>query len=501
MSRALASVLLALVLAAAAPAAARDVVAPLGAAEPTPIGDNGTEYYDVGRKPLRLDVVGPGTLSGYTRMALAGPDAEAVAGTLTIAGVVEASLSIEFTFTPSSSSRWNDNRPGVPSGGRKFSVEVPPGAHRLELTASPAMLAVLYWDGPPLPGAEGDDEDEDGGDAGPSWRLLGNASLDVIYNSNILTASPDDVDAFESGSYPYKFGHETTDDLVVAGSLQLEARRDLVSLGETRFRGRVKRWTYTHNAIKTNTDFDFFLRQYFGRRQSLELYLHTAPEQYIRHLSDRPPYVDPDTPLVWEEFRFQRNIWNLTWRQRLSRSLSGMLIYERNYRYYNQPFMENDIEAWEVRWGLGWDISRTFSVDVGYSYEDGNGRAVDEVGETPATSDNSDPSYERDLYRAELQIRWRALRQVVERIDLTFLYMDYYYTTDRLLVDDPYHVGRRDMYTKWSFELRRRLSRSVTAVLATRRTERVVESPWEGDLATDKAFVQWLYWIDLTYRF
>ncbi|HPF70632.1 MAG TPA: hypothetical protein PLQ13_08195 [Candidatus Krumholzibacteria bacterium] len=489
---------LVLVLLAAGPSAARETVVPAGAVTATPIGDNGTLYYDVGQAPLVIDVVGPGALTGFARMALSGPDAAPAPGVLSVAGIAAEPLALDFTFAPSRSSAWSDDRPGVPSGGRRFSVDVPAGAHRLELTAAPDLLVALTWDGPPLPGAAAAGGAQG---AGPSWRLGGSASVEFIYNDNILAASPDDIDAFESGSYPWKFGHETTDDLVVATSLELEARRDLVSFGETRLRGRVKRWTYTHNAIKTNTDFDFFLRQYFGRDRSLELYLHTAPEQYIRHLSDRPPYVDPDTPLAWEEFRFQRNIWNLTWRQKISRSLAGQLIYERNYRYYNQPFMENDIEARELRWGLGWDISRIFSVDVGYSYEDGNGRGVDEVGETIATSDNSDPSYVRDLYRAEMQIRWPALRPAIDRIDLTFLYMDYYYTTDKTLVEDPYHVGRRDMFTKWSFEARRRISRSVTAAVATRRTERTVESPWEGDLATDKAYVQWLYWIDLTYRF
>ncbi|MBK8167004.1 MAG: hypothetical protein IPK64_13775 [bacterium] len=334
-----------------------------------------------------------------------------------------------------------------------------------------------------------------------SWQVRGTASCSFIYNDNILGASTDDIDAFESGSYPFKFAHQSTDDLVVAPGLDVEARRDIVALGQTRVRVRAKHWIYANNPIKTNTDLDFFLRQYIGKGQSLELYLHASPFQYIRHLSDRSPLVDPTAPLQWNSFRFQRNIWNLTWRQAVTPDLAATLVFERNFRYYNREFMENDIEAWEIRGSLAWTVSRVVSLSGDYSYEDGNGRGVDEVGESLADTDNSDPSYERDLYRLGVDLALPKLARYVDEIGLTFLFMDYYYTAQGSLVDDPYHVGRRDLNYKYTVELQRKLSRDITLRVATRRSSRTVESPWEGDLTTDKAFVQWQTWVDLAYRF
>jgi hypothetical protein len=255
------------------------------------------------------------------------------------------------------------------------------------------------------------------------------------------------------------------------------------------------------NHIKTNHDFHFYLRQYLGKNQSLEGYFHFAPEQYIGQLSDRSPQDDPDGDLQYPEFRFQRNVWNLTWRQRVNRQLNLKLLYEENYRYYNQEFMENDIEAWELRLQASYRFNRAVTLLVDYSYEDADGRALDEIGETPGTSDNSDPSYERDLYRAELMLRPSKLRRFIDRIDLTFLFMDYYYTTDRSLAEDPYHAGRRDTYYKATLEVQRKLSSTVDLSGSIRRTQRVVYSPWEGDITTDKDFIQWLYWINLNYRF
>ncbi len=79
--------------------------------------------------------------------------------------------------------------------------------------------------------------------------------------------------------------------------------------------------------------------------------------------------------------------------------------------------------------------------------------------------------------------------------------VDYYYTTSKSLAQDPYHAGRRDMFYKGTIEVRRKLAKPLTLKLATRRTERVVDSPWEGDITTDKDFTQWLYWFSLSYRF
>lgn len=333
------------------------------------------------------------------------------------------------------------------------------------------------------------------------WDLRPSAGLRFVYNDNILTASDDEIEDFELGLHPDYYAHESTDDLVISPMIQLEARRDLVSWGETRIRGRIRSWLYANNPIKNNHDFDFYLRQYFGRSKSLELYLHAAPEQYIRQLTDRTPLQDPADPIERKEFRFQRNIWHLNWRQRLTDDLDGSVVFERNYRYYNRPFLENDIEAWELRGSLSWDVNDWIALAGDYSFEDGNGRGIDMEGETIETSNDSDPSYERDLYRIEIQLDAPLLERWVDRVDFVALYMDYYYTTDKLLVEDPYHVGRRDEYTKFTIETQRRISRPLTAQAAVRRTERVTTSPWEGDLTTDKAFVQWQYWIDLTYRF
>lgn len=491
----------------------RVILGPASGAEWVPIGADLKPYLTVTNAGLEVPVTGPGKITGYARIALAEGIVPPVSGLLRLSGLPGAPTELPFDFRASSRATWADDRPGAPSGGRKFVLEVPDGQHVLKLSGNAAgatlIMVILYYEGPPqliagqgppvftAPATQKNAPAK--AKSAISWR--GNASIDFIYNDNVLTNSPEDNFDFENGLSPWKFVHQAIDDLVVAPNVDLEARAKPFAWGQTRFKVKIKRWMYTTNPIKTNTDFHFHLRQFLGKKQSLELYFHFAPEQYIGQLSDRSPLDDRDDPINWTDFRFQRNVWNATWRRTLNKKLSAKLIYEQNHRYYNQPFIENDINAWEVRGNLTWKQSRVLVWNFDYSYEDAQGRAVDEPGETRLTSDNSDPSYARDLYRIGLDIRHKALKKFIERISLSFLFMDYYYTTVRDLTEDPYHAGRRDLLYKGTVEVRRKLAQPLTAKVGVRRSERIVRSPWEGDITTDKDFTQWLFWTSLNYSF
>lgn len=484
---------------------------PLGSVQQVPIGKDAKIYLAVGSDVVLIPVTGPGKITGYARVPMPTDDPVTASGTLYLGGVPGIIDNIPFEFRASRRASWGDERPGAPSGGRKFTLEIPEGGFTLQLNSVVAggdpMLLILYYDGPPQPRMPGltpvipKQVSKKTKKEKPLFTFRGSASIDVIYNDNILSNSPGYNDDFIGGAYPWKFSNETTDDLVFAPGFDVETRAKLLSFGQSRFRFKFKRWMYAVNPIKTNTDFHFYARQYFGKTNSLEFYFHFAPEQYIRQLSDRAPGDDPDDSINWTEFRFQRNVWNITWRQKLHKKLSAKILYEENYRYYNQAFIENDINAWEIRGNIAWKMSKVLTWNLDYSYEDAMGRALDEPGETPETSNNSDASYKRDLYRIGLDIKHKSIKKLMDKISLSFLFMDYYYTTERPLSEDPYHAGRRDMVYKGTIAASRKLAKPLTLTLAVRRTERVVDSPWEGDITTDKDFTQWLYWFSLKYRF
>jgi len=475
-----------------------------GEAVTVPVGHPAKSYLLLGDEPLVIPLVGPGELTGYVRIHCADAEDAAKQGRLILLGLAGTPAVENLEFRPSSETAYADTRDGRPSAGRKLTWEIPAGEHELELRAQGAggspMFAILYYEGPPqpLPPAAPIVTAPRAQRRDP-LDVRASVGLQIIYDSNILNNSDDYRDEWGDGTAPWKFRLRTEDDLVLSPSLDVELRRQVLGWGQTRLGISVQTWQYCFNPIKDNTEIASHLRQYLGGSRSLEIAYLYAPMQYIRQLSDREAFSDPDLPLLWRGFLFSKNVTTITYRQRLNRSFSGKILVENNLRYYNRPFLENDIDAWEIRGNLVWRAHRRLDVSLDYSYEDAAARAVDSVGETPLISDDSDASYVRDLYRLGLTWEPRFLRPWVDQIDVVGLLMLYWYTTDKDLFEDPYHAGRRDSNYRLSLELRRHVSRKLTVRLGTFFTERAVDSPWPGDVALDKDFTKQRYWLRLDY--
>lgn len=497
--RSAAGPLAALVLLAWAAAAGAATYTPTaaGTVEVVPVG--GKDYVVLGDKPLVMTLLGPGTLSGYARAGFDEGEDGQKSGVLRFEGVTERVIRIPLTFKPSKSSTWDDGRVGTPSAGRKFEVYVPAGVHDIriagDLPEGGLLAAVFYYDGPSQQEARAV---KSGKKRVSPWKYRNRFNMEVIYDDNPLTQSDDAVDAFVDGVSPEQFRIQKYDDLIIAPTLDTSAERKFTDWGKTRLRFKMTRWMYTQNPIKTNTDLHWYVRQYFSGGKSLEAYYHYAPEQYIRQLGDRPPYGGESD---YKEFRFTRNVANLNWRHRVSSKFNYQVILETNMRYYNKPFIENDIEAWEIRGSVGYKAHRRLKLSFDYSYEDAKARGYDSVDESPENSDDGDASYLRDLYRVGFDWTTRWARPVFDSVDGSFLFMDYYYPTDKPLFDDPYHVGRRDKVIKVSVSFSRRINRDLSAYASFRYSERTVESPYYGDITLDKDYIQHRYWVGMDYRF
>lgn len=476
---------------------------------PEPISETATigvgtrDYLVLGEDPVVLPLIGPGRLWGFARLGFAPGQRETRPATLVFQGINERTIRIPLDFRPPrGDAAWGDERPDRPSGGRRFEIHIPEGAWNVRLSGhqpEPGFLtAILYYDGPGQPRTT----THRGRTARVNpWRYRNRFGLELIYDNNILTMSPDYIDDFVYGRRPDRFRIGKHDDLIVAPSLDFAADRRFVDWGNTRLRFRVKRWMYTQNPLKTNTDFDWYVRQYFRGGKSLELNYHFSPEQYIRQLGDLTPFSDTSLPWQQKQFRFTRNVATIQWRHRLNSTFNYSLIINHKRRYYNKPFIENDIIAWEFRGQVGYRIHRRLRLTFDYSYEPAQGRAMDTVGQTYENSTTSDPTHVRDLYRLGFFWTTRWARPVFDSIDGSLLHMDYHFTTDRPLFDDPYHTGRRDQLTRVTVRVNRRLTSTVRVYASFRYSERVVDSPWPGDITLDKDYIQQRYWVGMTYQF
>jgi hypothetical protein len=503
MRNAIGSLVLAVGLLCGGPAAAY-TPQPLGKPAVVEIGEeSGKPYLRLDRRPLSVPLRGPGRLTGYVRVHF-GPDESGQKQATLVIGGLAAPDTIAMTFTPSDVSRYLDGRQGRPSEGVRFTCDAPPGPAIITLRGrtggEAGVFAVIYYDGPPQPAELLDQENEEGEGGSSPVTVSASVGLQIAYDTNFLNYSDDYLRDWETNRYPYKFRIKTKDDLVIAPSLDVEFKSQPFAMGSTRLSFGYTDWRYAQNPIKNNEDFEAALRQYVGRGRSFELAYTYSPEQYIRQLSDRPPFVPSDTPLIWPDFRFTRNVLSMAYRHRFSRRFNGKLQLENNRRYYNQPFIENDIDAWELRGALYWQLMRPLRLQLDYSYEQALARGHDAVGETHDSSDDSDASYERDLYRLELAWQPDFLQRFVERVDIGGLWMHYWFTTDKPLIEDPYHCGRKDQVTILWMSVHRSLGRRVNAELGMRQTVRAVDSPWQGDIALDKDYRNTRYTLSLEYE-
>jgi len=480
---------------------------PLETPTVVPVGDPGKEYMLLGEQPLTFKLQGPGVLSGFARVHFMAGETDPKPGRVIMLGVVGTQATTELVFKPSGKSQYSDGRPGSPSGGRRVEWLIPEGEHTVmyhgDCADGSAIFLILYYEGP---GQEKASESvatqvvKEERDKPSRYSTRTSMGMDFIYDSNYLGLSEDYIDQWHTGDYPYKFRMRTVDEFILAPWLNVELRARYFGMGRTSFRFKLQHWQYTHNPIKNNQQFDFYLRQFVGSGKSLELSYFYAPEQYIRELSDRAPFTPAEDPVIWHAFNFTKNVLAVAYRHRLSRQISVKLILEKNLRYYNQPFIENDIDASEIRGTLYWSPHRRWQFSVDYSYEHAKARAIDTTGETAETSDDSDATYDRDLYRLGITWRPQFLKKLVDRIDASGLVMLYYYPTDKELFEDPFHAGRTDNVYKVSLGFERRILRSVTLDLAGRYTVRTVDSPWPGDITLDKDFTKYRIWLGLTYR-
>jgi hypothetical protein len=333
-------------------------------------------------------------------------------------------------------------------------------------------------------------------------RFKGSFYLEVVYDDNIIHYSDDYLDDFRHGRYPYKFRIETYDDLILAPRLTLEAQTRGLWRRKLTVRLRYTLWRYYRNTFKTNEAYSVRLRQYVGKRDYLEVSAYHAPMAYIRELPDRPPFTPRSVPIEWKPFKYAYNSLSLLYYHRFSAAMSATVRLGRVMRFYNRPFLENDNWEWNGEVGINRRISRRLRVAFKYRYSHADARGYDTVGETKATSDDSDPSYERDSYELTFYVYPRGSLWKTRLLTLRFQYQPYFFISKKPLHEDPFHTGRKDEIYRITLEADSRpLWGPASFSLGYRFTKRVTHSPWKGDIAEDKDYEENRLWLGIDYPF
>jgi hypothetical protein len=337
-------------------------------------------------------------------------------------------------------------------------------------------------------------------------RVSGSVVLQTIYDDNILRYSDGFIEDFRRNDPPDKFHVETYDDAILSPRLFLTFRANPLGKRETRLYLGYITWQYVRNPAKDNELWTLRLRQYTARYDRVEFSYSYSPPSYIRHLSDRVPFLPRSTtPLEWKPFKSVRHGLGLSYTHRMGRGLYGTVEGGRVLRFYNQPFMENDNREWNGAAEVLWNPPGIWRFIARYMYSDANARALDTVGETVATSDDGDGSYQRDLYELRTRLRPRHGLWLVKEFEISGQYMAYYFTGTKPAYEDPLHTGRKDdvYYLELTAGSKPILGGPVSLEFGYRYAQRTSSLPgtFEGEDAEDKDYKNNRAWFETRYSF
>ncbi len=338
----------------------------------------------------------------------------------------------------------------------------------------------------------------------PAVRFSGSFAFEVIYDDNIIHYSDEDLTEFSTMPNLGKFSITSADDWILRPRLDLVLRTSRLTGKPFTARFRYTYWRYVENEVKNNQSFQLrCTHPGFDSKDSFELTAYHSPLSYIRNFRDRAPNTSVVQPLTYTNFSYASNSLTIGYFRRWTRAIEATVDLRRSIRYYNQAFMENDNWEWNIGGNVLYRLTSVYRIRGEYDYSHVRARGADEVGEDVETSDDGDPSYERDSYRLSFEFRPRRNRYRLDGLTLSGQYQAYYFTSEKPLDEDPTHVGRKDQVYRFGIEGDTDpLLGPVSFYAGYLYTERTSTSPSGAvgeDIGEEKDYTDNRSWIGATY--
>ncbi len=274
-------------------------------------------------------------------------------------------------------------------------------------------------------------------------EIGGYVSLGIKYDSNICSLSDYEMSGFKAGKQDFLI--ETSDDAI----FQLKCGINLdESLGKYQIEGGL---SFSGNGNISNSvmsDINIGYSASLRRRNTrLKISGNFFPNSRNR------AYIDVDSgTLQWSSYKSISG--RVEFRQRIGFGIYLSTQYEYRWSRYNDYFPEYDA----IRHGLSISANRyvPFGIGMGYTFYKSDARGYDERGETKASSDETDVSYEEDNFYFsigyDLDIWNRKMTP-----SLKFEASHRVYTSTKPYWVDPLHLGRDE----WTFDVEPALSSEI----------------------------------------
>jgi hypothetical protein len=269
--------------------------------------------------------------------------------------------------------------------------------------------------------------------------------LKSMYDDNILKYSDEYIRRFLNQEDNGRFRIETYDDVVLIPEINLDATFRLIKGLNTTLNAEYRLNSFIVNHVKSRSYIAFGVRQYFTRKASVKLSYSYIPDFYIRHFRD-DDWVDAIgyTSESFKPFSFSKNDYNFEVQHTLLKKTRLRYTLEYAQYYYNQHFTEYDCNNIGFDINIRQSISKRLKAEVGFTYTQSKAKGYDEPGETRLLSDDSDGSYNDNLFLIRALINMPDIGKLRNRLDVRCETGLRYFTSGKLPDQDKLHVGRTD---------------------------------------------------------
>lgn len=328
-----------------------------------------------------------------------------------------------------------------------------------------------------------------------------------IYNDNILNYSDYYLTKFINKQDSGRFHINTSDGLVWDQSVKIAPVFQFFGKNKTILEGNFSRQSFINNPIKNWNKIDFGIKQYFLWKTNFGFSYTYIPVFYIRHYRDDDlKDVYGYTPETFQPFGFAKNDYGIFIEKAFFKHnfTRLRLSFNDEQYYYNKYFTEYDCNNKNYGISLYQSIRDKIKFKLGYTFTVSNAKGFDELSEIKENSDDSDPSYKADAYRATIKYPLPRIFNKVHTIGVDAEYERSCYTSRHYLQTDRLHAGRVDDFYKMEVNYEIKLLKPLTVSCFYKWYKRDADTRADANkeyVSQEKDFTQQQFGLELTYRF
>lgn len=302
----------------------------------------------------------------------------------------------------------------------------------------------------------------------------GRVDISEMYDDNILDYSPLDIIKYDLTKYSpsnlKKYSIARISDNVTNLKFKYGTKINIFKNNPTSLTLKWNQYIYGASSIRNYNSYQIDLKQYFIRKNYLNITYSNLPRFYLRNfwyhqIPERNPYR-----------LFSRYVEAFLNKQSVSlnvgRKFNKLVQFEVGYGYaysdYNREFSERNSSAHIIKGNVDINPSRIISFDLGYQNTLSKARGRENYDSTI-----SDISYRSNEIEIGFNLHLRSIIKIPISLKCNLNYEFQKYLSSKNPIDtvdrlgnplsygDKYHYGRKDKYYKLSTELSYDLTKKI----------------------------------------